>query len=195
MTTPPTTTTLVSPRARVINRLIITSLILNSFILGASMVFLGTLSFFISLVGVAACWAFDITLLTLSGKEQRLAAQTSASDTTIGRPNSYPPLPMVPPLAKPLPCILRKPTIIAAFCIASIWMASVVALIHSVILFDRFKLNRAWIASPALEMIFTIFHIGVLETIGVLAWKERKARIVGSGQLKWYQLGEYQQQE
>ena len=157
------------------------------------MVFLGTLSCFIGLVGVAACWAFDITFLVLSGKEQRLVAQTP--DTTNARPNSYPPLPMAQPLAKALPCTLRKGTIIAAFCIASIWMASVVALINSIIRFDRLELNRAWIASPALEMIFTIFHIGVLETIGTLAWKERRARVVGSGQLKWYQLGEYQQQQ
>lgn len=160
------------------------------------MVFLGVMSFYIALVGCALCWAFDVTLLVLTGKEQRLAAQAPVHDMTSQWPTSYPPLTMGLPPTKPLPSILRKPTIFAAFCIASIWMASFVALIHSLIRFDEFidpvkMVTRAWIASPAVETVFTALQIVVLETIGVLSWRERKAMIAGGSQLKWYQLGEY----
>jgi hypothetical protein len=157
-----------------------------------SMVSFGSMSLFIGLAGTGLCLIYDITLLSLSAKERRLAAQGSDTEATAGRPNSYPPSPNAQSLKAPLPCTLRKPSIMVVFFLIVVWLGSLSIVLWFLSYWDSSEMdNPGLLAIPVLEVIFTISHIGVLGTYVVQTWKERRKWISGGGQLKWYQLGEY----
>lgn len=187
-----TQATVISPRARVIQRLLWTSLALTVLTFAMSMVFFGSLSLFIALAGVGLCLIYDITLLALTTKERRLQGQGSEGGVA-ARPNSYPPSQHTfPSPGTPLPCALRKPSIISAMFIVVVWLASLSILFYFLSYWDGLELDQpGLLAVPILEVIFTTLHVGVLVTYIVQSWKERRNWITGGGQLKWYQLGEY----
>lgn len=187
-----TPATVITPRARVIQRLLWTSLALTILTFAMSMVFFGFMSLFIALAGVGLCLIYDITLLALTAKERRIAAQGSEADTIAARPNSYPPSTNTQSPKRPLPCTLRKPSIIVAFFLVVVWFGSLGVLLYFLAYWYSMEVETPGIlAVPILEVIFTISHIGVLGTYVVQTWKERRKWISGGGQLKWYQLGEY----
>jgi hypothetical protein len=157
-----------------------------------SMVFLGSLSFFIALAGTGSCLTYDITLLARSAKDRRLDTNISHPVAETMNTPSYPPARSQSP-REPLPCTLGKPSIIAVFVlIIPLWVGALVGLLYFLSHFERLDLpNSRIIAVPILEVVFTVAHIGVLGTYGVLACKERRAWASDCSTLKWYQLGEY----
>lgn len=72
------------------------------------------------------------------------------------------------------------------------WMAGLGFVLYFLIRYDALETyERAKMAPPILEAIFTIVHIGVLATLIRTCIMERRRLVSQENQLKWYQLGDY----
>jgi hypothetical protein len=151
---------------------------------------------FINLGAAGGCLILDITLLALSAKERRRGVHIQTSngkDEAATIPPSQAPGSQGKSSRPALPCTCRKPAIGFAFLFMLAWMAGLGFLLYFLIRYDALETyERARMASPILESIFTIFHIGVLGTFIRACIMERRRLVSQERELKWYQLGDYQ---
>ncbi|KAJ3549245.1 hypothetical protein NMY22_g964 [Coprinellus aureogranulatus] len=192
--------TLVSTRARTIQRLLTASLILTSITFSLSMVLGGAASLWI------APWQAEQK--EKQGSESKAGSATQAdTESTTPSALAYPPAQSseLEPIQRKqqqhkLPWTLRKPSIIAAMHLAFLWTASCIMDIYNLAHFTEFNTRYDYdtrrerskiIVVPILEAVATVVHVGVLGTYVGLAWKERRKMVRGRGEVKWYQLGNY----
>lgn len=178
--------TLITPRERLIQRLLWASIAISVLIFVCSMVQLGWNSLFLSPCVTVLCVAYDITLLVRTAKERKRAAKEEAHGH---------PLPSVhhtvgPSSRPPLPSVCRKPSIILSFVFAFFWLAAMAVNI-TWLAWGASGGPMAWMAPSILEIIFIAMHIPVLGMLGTLCTKERRRFLGGDRHLKWYQLGQY----
>ena len=193
------TASAISPRARLIHRLLCASLAIAVLSLGVSLVVdFAAFSIYLTPANCGVTFIFTITLLVLTFKERKRATHAPAGLGTeladIGRAGSTnPSKPLLP-----IPHTLRKPTIIVAFLLALSWLITFGFLVAFVAIshWGDFGYDQAHppskVAPPAVEAALIGIQIGVVITFAAMAIKERRRFINAEGKWKWYQLGTYQ---
>ncbi|KAJ3519718.1 hypothetical protein NMY22_g13075 [Coprinellus aureogranulatus] len=144
--------------------------------LAFSLVFLGTMSLFISPASVILTLAYTITLLSLSARDRkRYAAVNPSSTADLSQP--------LHPTTSTLPSVCRLPAIICGFLLAALWLACfIVEMLLAIITSYRAIRGAGLLAVSYVELAFQAGQIGVLIALNVLCAKERRALRKAVGQ-------------
>ena len=205
---------LITPRERLLPRLLWISIALSIIILGLSMSLFGFMSYFVSPSTAGANLIFDITMLAVRSKERKLQARSgvqvdkppnalpSSQEGHPVSPTTFPP----PPTASSnvqhrvsLPCYCRLPSIFVAIIILLAWMADLPLLITLTVIFNGWTDDwgtptpQQILPATILEIIFVAVNIGVWGIFCELCRRERRKLLNLEGKVKWYQLGRYSQ--
>jgi hypothetical protein len=163
------------PIGRHINLCIYTSFILSCFILGFSLIFLGSYSLWLSEVGIVLLVIHHFIVLFRRSNLKKLSLNASS------------------PSPLPIPVSARKPMIFLAWFIVLIFTVACAIIITLIVLSTRDTRHGSlavYYIVEAFELIFLIIEIVVVGRIALWSMKERRA-VLNASDMRWHHLPQY----